>query len=104
MWSMFKADRGSRFGRDGGSISKWNTKKVTDMGYMFAYADEFNEDLNEWDVGRVTYMNRMFYGSKFNGDISAWNVSNVETMEGMFRASPFNHDIDDWDVGFVSDF
>ena len=39
-----------------GDISKWNTAKVTDMGYMFISASAFNQDIGSWNTAQVTDM------------------------------------------------
>jgi surface protein len=41
----------------------------------------FNQDLNEWDIRKVTNMSEMFYhASNFNiENISKWNTSSIET-------------------------
>jgi surface protein len=79
--------------------------QVSDMSYMFEYAESLNSDLNHWDVSSVTNMKAMFKGAEnFNGDISSWNVSSVETMFGMFTdADQFNSDISLWNVSSVQD-
>ena len=43
-----------------GDISKWNTEKVTDMGYMFQSASAFNQDIGSWNTAKVTTMRSMF--------------------------------------------
>ena len=34
-------------------ISLWNTSKITNMGHLFAYKNDFNENINSWDVSNV---------------------------------------------------
>ena len=58
---------------------------VTDMGAMFFYAFNFNQDLSNWDVSRVTDMGKMFsVAESFNQDLSKWDVSRVIDMQSMF--------------------
>jgi surface protein len=75
------------------------------MVYMFSGANNFNQDLDNWDVSQVSSMKRMFYNAtSFNGDISSWDVSNVTNMPYMFyNAENFNQDIGNWNVGNVTD-
>ena len=89
-----------------GDISKWDTGKVTDMGYMFYSASAFNQDIGNWDTGKVTTMYFMFYSaSAFNQDIGSWNTARVTTMQAMFvRASAFNQAIGDWNTAKVTDY
>ncbi len=41
-------------------LSNWNVSKVTNMSYMFWQAKSFNQDIGNWDVSSVTNMHRMF--------------------------------------------
>ena len=71
---------------------------------MFFYAEDFNQDISNWDVSNVTNMRGMFeIARSFKQDISNWDVSSVTTMKGMFPYTDFNHDISDWDVSNVVD-
>ena len=67
---------------------------------MFTRCDSFNQNLNVWDMGQVTTMNRMFKEApSFNGAIANWDVENVVRMAEMFSgASSFNQDLSDWCV------
>ena len=78
-----------------GDIGSWNTGKVTNMGYMFAYASAFNGDIGNWNTSRVTSMGSMFYyASAFNQDIGSWNTEKVTYMGSMFYyASAFAHEL-----------
>ncbi len=66
----------------------------TNMKFMFRKSS-FNQNLNRWDVSKVSNMNRMFLlASSFNGNVSNWDVGNVTRMTEMFKdASSFNQDI-----------
>ncbi|EEH51983.1 uncharacterized protein MICPUCDRAFT_53436 [Micromonas pusilla CCMP1545] len=86
------------------NMNSWDVSKVTDMYQMFYGASAFNGDISNWDVSSVTNMRNMFFGaSSFNGDISKWDVSKVTNMERMFYgARTFNGDISKWDVSKVT--
>jgi surface protein len=47
---------------------------------MFSFC-QFNGDISQWDVSKVTNMSRMFCAGQFNGDISQWDVSKVTNIE-----------------------
>ena len=87
-----------------GDISKWNTAKVTDMGYMFISASAFNQDIGSWNTAKVTNMRDMFESaSAFNQDIGSWNTAQVTDMDAMFAyASAFNQDIGSWNTAQVT--
>eukprot|EP00984_Skeletonema_dohrnii_P002733 scaffold945_cov103-Skeletonema_dohrnii-CCMP3373.AAC.8 len=76
-------------------ISGWNVGQVTDMTRMFYGTSSFNQDLSKWNTSSVTAMNAMFDGaSSFDGNISSWNTAAVTDMFQMFYgASSFNQDL-----------
>ncbi len=84
-------------------IGSWDVSNVDYMSGMFVGATSFNQDLSSWNVSNVVYMSVMFsWATSFNQDISGWNVSNVVNMVGMFdHATSFNQDLSGWEVGNV---
>ena len=86
-----------------GNISEWDVSKVTNMKGMFFECKNFNQDISTWDVSNVTNMNSMFYECEsFNQDISFWNISHVKDMRFMLsKCKSFNQDISNWDVSNV---
>ena len=70
------------------------------MDEMFMDDENFNQDISEWNVSKVTSMSGMFrFADKFNYDISKWDVRNVIDMENMFgNASQFNQSLAAWNV------
>ena len=78
-----------------GDISNWNVAKVSNMDRMFWNATSFKVDISTWNVEKVTSMRGMFYSARlFNVDISKWVVSKVTKMNGMFfGAKSFSHDL-----------
>lgn len=68
---------------------------ITVMSYMFSGCTVFNQDISNWDVGKVIDMHGTFYNCKaFNQDISQWDVSRVTNMSYMFfGCTSFNRDL-----------
>jgi hypothetical protein len=92
-----------------GDIGEWKTCDVTDMGGLFAtfnnpQAVDFNEDLNNWNVSKVIYMDSMFNdAAAYNQPMNNWDVSKVTEMYGMFiGAAAFNQPMNNWDVSKVT--
>ena len=94
-------DRSAQY--DNGSVPlTWTFSSTSganiDMSGMFNLTP-FNQDISSWNVGEVTNMSGMFFGTQsFNQDISSWDVSNVTDMGNMFRnASMFNQNLNNWE-------
>ena len=87
-----------------GICAEWDVSRVTDMNRTFATEIFFNANISKWDVGRVTSMREMFLkATVFNAEIGNWDVSNVLDMRRMFgQAHSFNADISGWDVRRVT--
>jgi hypothetical protein len=88
-----------------GEINDWDVSRVTNMDRLFHNARSFNDCIDRWDVGRVTSMVEMFhYAEVFNQPLASWNVCHVANMQGMFRlAQWFNQPLNTWDVSQVTD-
>ncbi len=85
------------------------SSRVTDMSEMFYAAENFNQDISNWDTSNVTDMSSMFSGeirgsfTSFNQDISNWDTSNVTDMSMMFfQNKNFNQDIGNWNTSSVT--
>ena len=98
-----------------GHISSWDTSRVTDMQDLFCgwtgnsptcdvRNQQFNDDINAWNVGQVTNMHAMFHRAfRFNQELNAWNVNNVVDMAYTFMlATSFDQELDSWDVSQVT--
>ena len=85
-------------------ISSWDVSSVNSMESMFQFSTSFNQDISPWDVSNVTRMEQMFNGAtSFNQNISSWDVSNVNYFINMFReATAFNQDLSDWDISNIN--
>ena len=68
-----------------------NTSNITDMSYMFKYFKGASLDISNFNTGRATTMNQMFYGCYFlkNVNVSVFDVSKVTTMVQMFYGNSF---------------
>jgi surface protein len=89
-----------------GHISLWNTVNITDMSDLFSLPNNlFNDNINNWDTGKVTNMKGMFSGcNKFNQPLDNWDVSNVVDMNSMFSdCSAFNQSLDNWNINKETD-
>jgi len=85
-------------------LNDWNVGKVTNMEKMFFGCYRFDQSLNDWNVGNVTNMKEMFATcASFNKPLDKWDVQNVTTMEEMFLyCENFNQSLDNWDVHNVT--
>merc|ERR1712194_281301 len=84
-------------------INAWDVAKVTNMIQMFDGAAKFNQPLSSWNVAKVTKTSEMFKGSvKFNQPLNSWNVAKVTLMNGMFaNAGLFSQEIGSWNTAEV---
>ncbi len=87
------------------NINNWDTSNVTNMERTFSQAIDFNQPLDNWDTSNVTNMYGMFYGANsFNQSLNSWDTSNVTNMRTMFfSADSFNGDIGNWDTSNVTE-
>ena len=89
------------FNNDGSnSINNWDTSNVTTMAFMFgtggnfslSSAMDFNQDIGDWNVGKVQNFQAMFRNSLFNQDLSDWDVSSATNFGQMFdQTEQFNN-------------
>jgi gliding motility-associated-like protein len=89
------------FNNDGSnSINNWDTSNVTTMAFMFgtggnfslSSAMDFNQDIGDWNVGKVQNFQAMFRNSLFNQDLSDWDVSSATNLGQMFdQTEQFNN-------------
>ncbi|NJB70428.1 surface protein [Saonia flava] len=81
------------------SFENWDLQSVENMEYTFRNTSNFNQNINNWNVGSVKLMTGMFSESSFNQPLDNWNVANVTNFAGMFfGASNFNQNIGNWDM------
>ena len=88
--------------------SGFDTSKVTDMSYMFAYNQKLETlNISNWDTSNVTNMFSMFYGNYSLTDVSfsSFNTSEVTNMSVMFayNGSLTNLDLSSFDTSNVTD-
>jgi surface protein len=92
------------------NLNDWDVSNVTNMSYMFASCNNFNQNIGNWNVSKVTTMYFMFLVSSsgiFNNggspSIGNWVTSGVTNMSYMFyNQTSFNQPIDNWDVSNVT--
>ncbi len=70
-------------------VSKWDTGKVTDMGFMFYKVNNLTSrtvDVSNWDVSKVTSFDHMFAHSSMKDiDVSKWDTSSATNMYALFH-------------------
>jgi surface protein len=86
------------------NIDHWDVSNVVSMYYMFGIASVFNQPLNSWNVGGVTNMSGMFNAvAVFNQPLYSWNVSSVTNMSYMFlSATLMAQNLSAWNVASVT--
>lgn len=84
-------------------IGQWNTSEVTSMKGMFDGASMFDQPLDQWNTSNVTDMSAMFRSSGMRGSLAGWDTSNVVHMQRMFSmASHFANDLRGWCVARIA--
>jgi surface protein len=113
LWVSNQASATSTYGL----VPKWDLSQVTSLENVWCGGDavcggqsymamrSFNDQLQMWDVSKVTTMKQTFYyASAFNGDLSQWDVAKVISMSWTFFGNwKFNSNLDQWDVAKVTD-
>jgi len=93
-------------------MDSWCTSRVSDLTGTFSIKRHqaathvrFNEQIGNWDVGRVTSFAKLFLGcSSFDQDVSAWDTSNVQLFtETFYFAQSFSADLSRWDTSNARD-
>ncbi|MFC4652422.1 BspA family leucine-rich repeat surface protein [Lactococcus nasutitermitis] len=72
-------------------ISNFNTKNITNMGFMFVFDSSLtNLDVSNFDTSKVSNMYGMFDGMSHltSLDVSSFNTNNVTDMTYMFVSDP----------------
>ncbi len=78
------------------SLNNWNVSNVTQMDLMFS-ASLFNQPLDQWDVSNVITMFSIFnLAENFNQDLSNWNFNPAVDFRRIVSSS--NLDIDNYDA------
>jgi len=87
-------------------LNSWNVSKVTNFAHMFNGASSFNQSLSSWNTisATSTGMDSMFVNAvAFNGDVGNFNTTNVTSFGNMFNtATSFNKPISNWNVSNVT--
>jgi surface protein len=102
------------------SIGNWNTKNVTGMNIMFAGQYSFNQNIGDWNVGKVTSWASMFtvltptpaftssllaFNNGGSPSINDWNMGSSTRVDYMLRdAGNFNQPIGKWNVSNITNF
>ena len=100
MYGMFRFNRAAEH-----NINNWDVSKVTTIERMFE-ANRQTFDLSSWDTSSIGNIGWTFYNAwTFNSDITGWDVSQVSQLVGTFHnARDFNQPIQVWDTSKVTNF
>ena len=92
---MHRMFRNSDFTGKNSDLSNWDVSNVTDMTNMFEKCYLHGElGISTWDVSNVIRMSYMFKHAFIEDDLSEWDVSNVKYIDGIFWGTAFfNSDI-----------
>ncbi|MDY3133173.1 MAG: BspA family leucine-rich repeat surface protein, partial [Campylobacter lanienae] len=74
---------------DFSGIESWDVSSVTNMSWMFAGCENFNQLLDNWDVSSVTDMRGMFYGCEINDENKPKFTNIYDLMEKDDDEIPF---------------
>lgn len=98
-----------------GHISNWDVSDIHYMDNLFYCVcncvecccgkQQFNDNINHWDVSKVVNMRNMFNECKrFNQPLDKWDMKNVRDIRQMFYGCHnFQQDISDWDMSNIYD-
>ncbi len=76
------------------NINSWDVSNFTDMSFMFAHAEAFDQDLSSWDTTNVVDMSFMFYQAERFDQAVTFTMANVGNARAMFAgARNFNQDL-----------
>ena len=73
------------------NINRWDVSSGKKFSYMFDGCKNFNQDLSQWDVSKGELFNGMFFEcKKFNQDLSYWNVFLGKEFSNIFKNTALN--------------
>ena len=84
-----------------GDISRWDVSKVEDMSWMFAVS-EFNGDISKWKVDNVIDMTGMFWEAEnFDQNLDEWNINSRCNLTSIFYDCPLETHPPKWYKKYV---
>jgi len=95
------------------NLNKLDVSKIQNFRRFFGLVDNFNQNIGNWNVGKGSVFNSMFFafstttGGNFNNgndpSIGNWDMSSAVDLSGMFTyQGKFNQNIGAWDVSNVT--